>query len=205
MRIGILGGTFDPIHIAHLALAEQAVQQLALDTVLFVPAWQAPHKTGDAPAVSARDRTEHRLAMLRLATQDNPRFSVHCTEIERQGTSYTVDTLAVFKEQFGSAAELFLLIGADNYAIFSSWRDPDTIMQAARVAVYQRPGVGGPEIVEPFIALEGPVLALSSTWIRAQVAAGKSVRYLVPDAVWHYMLRQNVYRPGSGPERLNEM
>jgi nicotinate-nucleotide adenylyltransferase len=193
VRIGILGGTFDPVHIAHLAIAEQAVHQLDLDKILFVPAWIAPHKMACPDGVPAKDRTEHRLAMLRLATAANPAFEICEKELERKGTSYTVDTIQELREQFGPQAELFLLIGADNYAIFQSWREPDAIMDACRVAVYKRPGSPETDISCPFVTLQGPQFVLASTWLRKQCAEGNSIRYLVPDAVREYIEEHRLY------------
>jgi nicotinate-nucleotide adenylyltransferase len=199
VRIGILGGTFDPVHFAHLAIAEQALQQLDLDRVLFVPAWIAPHKTEGQAGQPARARTEHRLAMLKLALDGNPAFEVCDNELARKGTSYTVDTIEELYEQFGLNAELFLLIGADNYAIFQSWREPDRIMQHCRVAVYNRPGSSVEHISPPFISLDGPQFDLASTWLREQIGAGKSVRYLVPEPVRHYIESQRLYTEERQP------
>ena len=199
MRIGILGGTFDPVHIAHLAIAEQAVQQLDLDKILFVPAWIAPHKMEQQGGAPAKDRTKHRLAMLQLATAGNPVFDLCEKEVERKGTSYTVDTIRELREQFGPQAELFLLIGGDNYAIFQFWREPDTIMDACRIVVYSRPGSPAADISAPFISLDGPQFGLSSSWLRKQRAANNSIRYLVPEPVREYIEEHRLYAEASPP------
>jgi nicotinate-nucleotide adenylyltransferase len=199
VRIGILGGTFDPVHLAHLAIAEQALQQLDLDRVLFVPAWIAPHKRETRAEHPAEERMKHRLAMLELALDGNPAFEVCDTELARKGTSYTVDTIEELHEQFGSHTELFLLIGADNYVIFRSWREPDRIMQHCRVAVYSRPGCTIDHISPPFISLAGPQFDLASTWLREQISAGKSVRYLVPEPVRHYIESHRLYTEDEQP------
>lgn len=193
VRIGILGGTFDPVHFAHLAIAEQALQQLDLDRILFVPAWNAPHKMAADAEQPAQVRTEHRLAMLELALDGNPAFEVCGRELTRKGTSYTIDTVEELHKQFGSKTELFLLIGADNYAIFQSWRAPGRIMQYCRVAVYNRPGSTINHIEPPFISLDGPQFDLASTWLREQIAAGKSIRYLVPEPVRQYIESHRLY------------
>jgi nicotinate-nucleotide adenylyltransferase len=193
VRIGILGGTFDPVHIAHLAIAEQAVQQLDLDKILFIPTWIAPHKMEQPYGAPAKDRTKQRLAMLKLATADNAAFVVCENELDRKGTSYTVDTIRELREQFGPQAELFLLIGADNYAIFQFWREPDTIMANSRIVVYQRPGSPVEDISPPFITLTGPQLALASSWLREQRAAGNSIRYFVPESVRNYIEEHRLY------------
>jgi len=180
------------VHCAHLAIAEQARAQLALDHVLFVPAWIPPHKPGNEAAAT---RAAHRLAMLRLALDGNPAFAIDTCEIERQGMSFTVDTLRDLRARLGAAAELSLLIGADNWAIFHTWRAPDEIMQLSRVVVYPRPGYPQPDTAGRVAALQGPAFDLSASWLRARIAAGASVRYLVPESVRAYIAAHQLYTP----------
>jgi len=192
MKIGVLGGTFDPVHIAHLAVAEQARVQLDLDRVVFVPAWIPPHKPANHASAA---RTPHRIAMLQLALAGNPAFALDTCEISRQGTSYTIDTLRALHAQLGTHAQLHLLIGADNWAIFDTWREPREIMRLCRIAVYPRPGSALPCPSEALHMLEGPAFDLSSSWLRARIAAGYSVRYLVPDPVRDYIAAHHLYTP----------
>jgi nicotinate-nucleotide adenylyltransferase len=191
LKLGILGGTFDPIHMAHLAVAEQARTQLGLEQVLFIPAWLAPHKKGNTRAA---DRAADRVAMLRLALQDNPAFILDESEIHRRGTSYTVETLRRLHERMASAAHLHLLIGADNYAIFHRWREPEEILRLATPVVYPRMNVPLATVAPPFRVLEGPTFELHATWIRAAVARGQSIRYLVPERVREYIAAHHLYR-----------
>mgnify|MGYP000870997535 CR=1 FL=1 len=189
-KLGILGGTFDPIHVAHLAVAEQARAQLGLEQVLFIPAWLAPHKRGNTQAA---DRAADRVAMLRLALQDNPAFILDESEIQRRGTSYTVETLRRLHERMAPAMHLHLLIGADNYAIFHRWREPEEILRLATPVVYPRMSVPLAAIAPPFRVLDGPAFDLRATWIRAAVARGGSIRYLVPERVREYIAAHHLY------------
>jgi nicotinate-nucleotide adenylyltransferase len=202
-RIGLFGGTFDPPHVGHLALAEWAREALSLDRVLFVPAGRPPHK-GRArlsPVV-------HRVAMTRLAVRGNRAFAVSALEVVRDGPSFTVDTLRALKRR-EPRARIFLLMGADSLAEFHTWRDPAGIVAFATLAVAERPGSPGPGRAalgrraaaraglrgRPRIAwLRNPGLEVSSSAIRARLSAGRTVRYLVPDAVARYIARHRLYR-----------
>ncbi len=190
MNIGILGGTFDPVHLAHLAVAEQARVQLGLDQVLFMPAWLAPHKPGNAQAAA---RSADRLAMLRLAVQGNPQFVVDDFEVQRQTTSYTVETLRSLRARLPATTQLFLLIGADNYLIFQQWRAPEQIVAMATPVVYPRPGFPIATRDPRFRLLEGPAFDLRATWLRDTVRRGGSIRYLVPAAVQAYIAAHHLY------------
>jgi nicotinate-nucleotide adenylyltransferase len=185
----MFGGTFDPPHVAHLALAERAREQLGLDRVVFVPAARPPHK----PAESVSD-ADVRLAMTRLAVQGNPAFRVSRYELLRGGTSFTVDTLRALKRAH-PRARLYLLIGADSLADFHTWREPDLIRRLATLVVAGRPGArsAGAGRGRRFVRLGGPALDVSSSEIRARLRRGLSVRYLVPDAVVRYATRRRVY------------
>ena len=198
-RLGVFGGSFDPIHCGHLRLAEEARETFALDSVLFVPTQVSPFKTGRTVTPAA-----HRLEMVKRATADNAAFAVSAIECERGGTSYTADTLRVLRDEMPDA-ELVFLTGADALAGLPRWRDPDAVMALARFAVATRPGTSEDEIrsliahlPEPwrerirFFAMTG--LAISSTDLRARLKAGRSVRYLVPDAVGAYIAAHGLYK-----------
>jgi nicotinate-nucleotide adenylyltransferase len=196
--IGIMGGTFDPIHVGHLAVAEEAREALSLDRVLFVPAGQPPHKPrGLVTAVG------HRAAMVGLAIADNPAFELARIEIEREGPSFTVDTI----EQLARVhpdSKLHLLVSAETFAELPTWHEPERLFEAARVAVVPRAGYPAPDpawLAKAFPGredrvdfLDGPRLGLSSTTLRGRVAAGRSIRYLVPAAVAAYIAQHQLYR-----------
>jgi nicotinate-nucleotide adenylyltransferase len=194
--IGVMGGTFDPIHIGHLAIGEEAREALALDVVLFVPAGQPPHK----PAGSVTS-VEHRLAMVELAIAGNPAFELSRIEVERPGPSYTVDTVEALARD---GDDLVLILSAETFAELPSWHEPERLFDAARMAVVPREGYPAPDpawLAEAFPGqearvtyLEGPRLGLSSTAIRARVATGRSIRYLVPDMVGAYIADKQLYR-----------
>jgi len=195
MKIGIFGGTFDPVHIAHIAIAIEAVKQLSLDKIIFIPAWTAPHKTDNLSAVN---RAQFRLEMLELALADYDNFFVSDLEINRKGISYTFDTLVELTGTSGAIAqsneEFFLLIGADNYLIFNKWRNFKEIHQLATVVVYKRPGSYLPEIVPPFVALSGKEYEITSTLIRDKISRGESIENLVPENVEKYIIKNNLYK-----------
>lgn len=191
-RLGVFGGTFDPPHVGHLALAECARTQLKLDRVLFVPAGTPPHKA------SARASTAHRVAMTRAAVRGNPAFAVSTIEARRAGPSYTADTLASIAKAH-PGAELFLLMGADMYATFDSWVRPAEIAALATLAVALRPGAKRAR-VSRFAArgrgvrwLANPALEVSSSAVRDLSRRGVSLRYLVPDAVARYVAAHRLY------------
>lgn len=195
-RIGILGGTFDPIHYGHLAIAEEARVALRLQRVLLIPAAQQPLKLHRSAAPA-----EHRLAMTRLACAGNSAFEPSPIEIERSGVSYTVTTL----EQLHSdnLGELHFILGADALADLARWHAAERILTLARIVAVGRPGwapaqpslLGAlPLLAERLIMIEGPLMDLSSSEIRQRVAAGRPVRYLMPDAVVEYIDRHRLYR-----------
>jgi nicotinate-nucleotide adenylyltransferase len=190
-RLGVFGGTFDPPHVGHLALAEWARERLKLDRVLFVPAGRPPHK--DGKGISS---PEARLAMTRLAVRGHPAFAVSALELGSGAPSYTVDTLRRLRRRH-PGTRLYLLIGADSLGEFAAWRGPEAILRLATVAVAARPGSGRRRPRAPrgrLVALGNPVLDVSSSDLRARVRAGRSVRYLVPDAVARYIARRRLYR-----------
>ena len=186
-RVGVFGGTFDPPHFGHLALAEWARVELALDVVWFVPAGVPPHKRGAAPSAA-----RHRLAMTRLATRGNVAFRVSPIECRRRGPSYTVDTLRALARSH-PAATLYLMMGADTYATLGSWREPAAIARLATIVVALRPGARPGARTGRVKWLENPSLDVSSSALRARAARGRSLRYLVPDAVERYIARHRLY------------
>ena len=190
-RIGIFGGTFDPPHVGHLALAECARERLRLDEVRFVPAGRPPHKSGGRITSAAE-----RVAMARLAVRGNAAFTVSTHETRRQGPSFTIETLRHVAAG-ALRTRLFLLIGADSLDDFASWREPEAILRLATLVVAGRPGVPRAGRRRPRrgpVHLDNPEIAVSSSLVRARVRAGRSVRYLVPDAVSAYIARHGLYR-----------
>jgi nicotinate-nucleotide adenylyltransferase len=196
--LGVIGGTFDPPHYAHLVLAENALAQLDLDRVLFVPAGQPPHKPRQ-PVTPAR----HRLAMVEAAVADNAAFLLSRVDVERPGPHYTVDTLGILNERYPDAA-CFFLVGGDSLAEFPTWRDPSGILEQAQLGVMQRPGWETdlasltrrlPAIAERLRWLDAPHLEISGTDLRRRVAKGLPIRYLVPASVERYVRRHRLYRP----------
>jgi nicotinate-nucleotide adenylyltransferase len=194
--VGIFGGTFDPIHLGHLAIAEEAREALGLERVVFMPASAPPHKPS-RPVTAP----EHRLAIVRLAVADNPAFEVSEAEILRGGPSYTVDTLARLRED--GLAEPWLILSSEALAGLPEWRQPERVLSLARLAVVPRAGFDplGPAWLEaryPGAAervrfLTGPLLPISGSVVRRRAAAGRSVRYLVPDAVAAYIAQHRLY------------
>ncbi|NLP09609.1 nicotinate (nicotinamide) nucleotide adenylyltransferase [bacterium] len=194
LRIGLFGGSFDPIHMAHLLLAEIVCTALHLDRILFMPAFVAPHK-------QTRAATDgyHRLQMIRLAIQDNPHFAVSDYELAKSDISYTVDTLE-YLQQNGrfSRSQLYLIIGADNLQGFHTWKDPQRIVTLAQVVVVNRPQYEENDASAarfgPFLSVSIPMMALSASEIRRRVADGQSIRYWTPGAVEKYIMDHRLYR-----------
>jgi nicotinate-nucleotide adenylyltransferase len=190
-RLGILGGTFDPPHIAHLIAGELAVEQFALDQLLFIPANIPPHKIGHEIASS-----DDRYAMAELATQGNPRFAVSDIEIIRQGNSYMIDTIHELRKAFEPTA-LYLFIGLDNLAIFESWHKWEEIFEQCEVVVMARPSHQldriTPKLRDRVKFRAIPLMEISSTDIRERIHNGKSVRYMVPESVRSYIVEHKLY------------
>ena len=213
MNLGVFGGTFNPIHVAHLRVAEQVREALWLERVLWIPSADPPHKRGSiAPAV-------HRLEMVRIATASNPSFEVLDLELRREGPSYTVDTLTELAHR-NPAARLWFLIGTDALEELHTWYRPEALLELASFAVLNRPGTGTKplerRLAEPLAAAlkrgptglehpsgqevrEVPVseLAVSASDLRRRIARGSTVRYLVPDAVIDYIEKHRLYREES--------
>ena len=184
-RIGVFGGTFDPVHVGHLAIALAALESVPLDRVLFVPARRSPLKDRD-PLASVADR----VAMLEAAIAGEPRFGLSRVELERDGVSYTVDTLEALRSQ----GELFLILGSDALADLARWRAPERIRELATILVAARPGAPEPDPVHRARVFDAPRLDISSRELRARAARGMSLRYLVPDTVWEHIEKRGLYQ-----------
>ncbi|HEY3522829.1 MAG TPA: nicotinate-nucleotide adenylyltransferase [Candidatus Limnocylindrales bacterium] len=208
--IGILGGTFDPVHWGHLAIADEAREALGLSRVLFVPAARPPHKSGTRVS-----RPEHRVAMLEAAIADNAAFAVSRLELDRSGPSYTVDTLeALATDRALGGAERWFILSTEALAGFPSWRRPDRILELACLAVVPR--AGRPPLDRGWLDeqlpgaasrvrwLDGPAIDVSASQIRERAAAGRSIRYLVPRAVAAYIEHHRLYQTDASPSRATQ-
>ncbi|MDH7514458.1 MAG: nicotinate-nucleotide adenylyltransferase [Bacteroidota bacterium] len=192
MSIGILGGSFNPPHIGHLVLAESARDALDLERVFFVPAWRSPFKNG------YEDVDPHlRSEMVALAIEGNTSFTLDTCEIGRGDVSYTIDTVRSFHERFPRDT-LFLILGSDAFRDFPAWKEPGEILRFATCAVAMRAGEAADFAHHPFIDktcfFEMPPLDISSTHVRERIRSGRSIRYLVPEAVRRLIIEQNLYR-----------
>ena len=202
--LGVFGGTFDPPHYGHLAIAEEAAEQLDLPCVLFVPTGQPPHKPG-APVTPAA----HRARMAELAIADNPRFRLSCVDVERPGPSYTADLLALLRAEHGVDTELYFICGMDMLASFLTWHEPARVIAQCQLVAVTRPGVAPVDVAaleaalpaarERVHLLRAPGLDVSGTELRARVAAGRSIRYLVPPAVAAYIGAHRLYHADGNP------
>jgi len=201
-RLGLFGGTFDPIHFGHLAIAEAAREELCLDRVWFVPARLQPHKRSRRVTDA-----EHRWEMVRLALAGNPCFEPSRLELNREGPSYTADTVAEVRRQAGPGQEIFFICGADTLLELDSWYRPADLMAWATIAVARRPGCEDTAVTRAaaqlearfggrVVLFEAPLLDVSSSLIRERLAAGRSIRYLVADGVREYIVRNCLYRKG---------
>jgi nicotinate-nucleotide adenylyltransferase len=201
MRLGLLGGTFDPIHVGHLLMAEMACDTLSLNRVLFVPAGDPPHKQ-ELEKISAF----HRRAMVELAIAGNPHFELSLVDLERPGPHYTTDTVRLIRAEYTLATDdCFFIIGGDSLVDLPTWHNPPELVTLCRLAVIHRPGfrpdLPGLEAAIPGIGarldwVEMPLIGISSSQIRARVQAGQSIRYQVVDAVWNYIDQHQLYRQG---------
>jgi nicotinate-nucleotide adenylyltransferase len=201
VRLGILGGTFNPPHLGHLVCAQEAYLQLGLERVLLIPARIPPHKP-----VDEEPGAEHRLELCRLAVGDDARFEVSDLEIKRDGPSYTVDTLEELHSQ-APDSELFLIVGGDVAAGLPRWREPERVLSLSTLAVAKRRGTPRGDIDSALDSLRGgerteffrmPRIGFSSTMVRRRVRAGEPIRYIVPDSVASYINEHRLY---GGTER----
>ncbi|MBA7526301.1 putative nicotinate-nucleotide adenylyltransferase [subsurface metagenome] len=198
MNIGVLGGTFDPIHIGHLILAEEVRARLNLAEILFVPAGQ-PWLKVDSPISPA----EHRVEMVRLAIADKPYFKLSTMEIERAGPTYTVDTMAELKAQLGAGEEFFFILGWDNLAELPQWRQPSRLIRMCRLVAVPRPDYPLPDLKALEASIPGlsqrvtlmdkPEIDISASAIRNRVARGLSIHHLVPEPVDEYIRQHKLY------------
>lgn len=198
-KIGIMGGTFDPIHYGHLVAAEAARHQLKLEQVIFVPSGQPPHKQNCFVSPP-----ETRLAMTQLAIADNQNFTISRVELERQGPSYTIDTVSYFSQVYSDAA-IYFITGADAILELLTWKDAFRLLDSCYFIAVTRPGydLGGLEelrsklpkgLTDKIIPLEVPGIAISSTGLRQRVQRGEPIQYLVPDPVRQYIVDVNLYK-----------
>jgi nicotinate-nucleotide adenylyltransferase len=204
LRVGILGGAFNPPHIGHLVCAQEALLQLELDKVVFMPVGEAPHRElQDDPGAEAR------LALVELAIADDARFAVSRMEIDRSGPSYTADTLSELRAQ-APDDELFLILGGDQAAALASWHEPEQVLALAQLAVMERTNwsrnavgimVGRLKGAERIRYLDMPIIQVSSSEIRRRVAAGRPIRYLVPDKVAAYIEANGLYGAAGSSTR----
>ncbi|HEX5374690.1 MAG TPA: nicotinate-nucleotide adenylyltransferase [Solirubrobacterales bacterium] len=195
--IGVLGSAFNPPHLGHLALAQEALWQLGLDEVVLVPTGEAPHKRiADDPG------RELRLAMTRLAAADDSRFSVSTLEVERDGPSYTYETLELLADERGDR-ELVFVMGADAAVGLESWREPRRVTELARLAVARRAGVSEADVAAVMRSLDAegratmlemPQFGVSSSAVRERAGAGRPLRYLVPESVARFIEEKGIYR-----------
>ena len=202
VKLGVLGGTFDPIHLGHLLIAEAARERLGLDQVLFIPTGQ-PYLRPDGPVASA----VHRLAMTRLGVADNPAFDVSAMEVERPGPTYTLDTLEALARERGDEAEVFFVLGVDSARTLPRWHDPAQVLARCTPVVVLRPGAGAwdpreldelsPGVSQRTVQLTGPQMGISGTELRRRIAAGESVRYWVPRPVEEYIAQHKLYQEGQ--------
>ncbi|MCI5775432.1 MAG: nicotinate-nucleotide adenylyltransferase [Aerococcus sp.] len=186
-RVGILGGTFNPIHNGHLIIAEQVREKLGLDEIWFMPDYEPPH-------VDAKDAIDsrYRLAMLCLALNSNPSFVVETAEIERQGKSYTIDTVKDLKKRYPNI-QFYFIIGADMVEYLPKWAKIDELVDLIQFVGVQRPG-HQLETPYPVMTVDVPLIDISSSKIRQMIHEGESIRYLVPDAVAEFIMKEGLYR-----------
>ncbi len=201
MKIGVLGGTFDPIHRGHRAIAEAARNRLGLDEVYFVPAARTPLKESGATLA-----VERRVSMVRLGIAGYPYFKLSTIEIDRPGPSYTVDTITELRDKLGPENELFFIVGWDILSQLSRWREPAKIIQMCRLVAVPRPGYSLPDsasmeaaipgLSQRLIVLDEPKIDISATEIRQRAARGESISHLVPEPVAEYIRKEKLYQRG---------
>ncbi len=194
-RVGVMGGTFDPIHHGHLVAASEVQAEFALDEVVFVPTG-IPWQKGERAVTPA----EHRYLMTVVATASNPRFTVSRVDVDRPGPTYTIDTLRQLRSQRGEGVELFFITGADALAQILSWKSPDELFELAHFVGVTRPGhhLSGAGLPADRVSLvEIPALSISSTDCRTRVRHGLPLWYLVPDGVVQYVAKHGLYQDGG--------
>jgi nicotinate-nucleotide adenylyltransferase len=214
-RVGILGGTFDPVHYGHLVVAEEVYATFHLAEMVFVPAGQPPHKTKEVITAA-----EHRLAMLELAIASNPHFTISRVDLDRPGPSYTVDTIRLLRKQWGEETAIYFVIGGDSLEELLSWHDPPGILeQLTHLVAVRRPGYNEseeyydwlesrlPGIKQRLLVVEAPQFDISATDLRLRVAEGRPIKYQTPDSVESYIVQYGLYRQklvGSEREEIHD-
>ena len=189
MRVGILGGTFNPIHIGHLILAEEAVSKLNLDELVFVPTFIPPHKS-----VESDISPSERLKMVELAVKGNPVFRASTFEIDSRKKSYSIETLMEFRKTYGNSAQFFFITGSDLLKDLFSWKDVNELFKMSKFIVAPRPGYPVTDVPEGVETVVITPIEVSSEDIRRRVKDGRSIRYLVPDAVMAHILKRGLYK-----------
>lgn len=199
LRLGIMGGTFDPIHYGHLVAAEEALVQFNLDKVVFMPTGVPVRKTHRAVTPA-----EHRYLMTVIATVSNPDFEVSRMEVDRPGSTYTVDTMLALRAEYGPSAELYFITGADAVWDILTWKDSERLADVCTFIAATRPGYDLSRFEQDEVArhidvefMEVPALAISSTDIRDRIAAKRPVRYLLPESVAGYIAKNGLYGGGA--------
>ncbi len=187
-KIGILGGTFNPIHIGHLAMAEAAISACTLDGVIFIPSFIPPHKSGEN-LIDAQKR----LQMVKLAIKDNPKFCVSDIEIKRRGRSYSIDTVKQLRLIHGGRTKFYFIIGQDSAQTLSTWKNIDALTKLVTFVVINRPGIKIKHSRYKFISVSMPGLDISSSFIRNSIAHGKSAKYFLKESVRRYIEKKRLY------------
>ena len=187
-RIGILGGTFNPVHIGHLTIAQMVHEQLKLEKVLFVPSYLPPHKSGKRVA-SPKDRYH----MLQLAIKGNPYFQLSDFEIKKKGKSFSIETVSFFQDQYPKRTKLFFIIGSDLLETLHTWKHIDDILDIVSFVAVNRPDFKGKRSKIKAKMISTPGLQTSSSYLRQRITAGKTVKYLVPDNILSYIKQKKLY------------
>lgn len=197
MKVGVLGGSFDPIHYGHLVAAEEVRYRLQLPEVLFVPAGEPPHKL-----FRGMSSVEHRLAMVNLAIQSNPFFKLSRVDVDRPGPHYSVDTVALLRQELGADADIYFIVGLDSLLEMGTWREPERLLRICRVVGVTRPGYEDVSKVPLEIHQAGkdrvlivsiPEMDISSSNLRQRVKDGMPIKYQLPEAVEEYIYRNGLY------------
>jgi len=189
MKIGILGGTFNPIHIGHLILADELRQKLDLDKIFFIPVYLPPHKE-EKDLVSALDR----LKMVRMATRGNPYFEVKDIEIKRKGKSYSIDTLKALQNQYPAGYKFFFIVGSDALNYLGDWKDIGEMTKLAKFVVASRPNYPLKELPKGVLPVVIEAVDISGYRIRRRLKNNESVRYLLPKEVYNYIVKKGLYK-----------
>lgn len=200
LKYGIMGGTFDPIHVGHLVIAEEVRHKFNLDKVIFVPSGEPPHK--DVKKIAD---AKHRYLMTLIATMTNSKFRVSSIEIDRKGKTYTIDTLKTLKGKYKEAVEFYFITGADAIVALDSWKQPKELLELCKFIAVSRPGFNSNDMDKKIKELENkydktihtvivPALEISSTDIRDRIKRNMSVKYQIPEAVEHYIIKNNLYK-----------